>query len=76
MSAALGAAARGDRFTDLSRVLGGTPESGEIDAALIAAWERTFDATMQPGELTQRESAAAEELRATKYASERWTLSP
>jgi lipoate-protein ligase A len=75
LSLALGADASGDRFTDLGRVLGRIPASAELDGALVAAWKRTFMTEIVPGELTAGERQLAEELCATKYASDRWTLS-
>jgi lipoate-protein ligase A len=74
LSLALGGVAQSDRFTDLRRVLGRIPETRELDGALIEAWESRFETTLAPGELTAEENNAAEQLRSTKYAGERWTL--
>jgi len=71
---ALGTAARTDRFTDLERSLGRTPNDDEIDVAMRRGFERTLGISLRDGSLTANEIAVARELSRTRYVAPRWTL--
>ncbi len=71
---ALGAEPRPSRFTDLRSVLGRMPDAGEVDRAVIAAFEECFRAALVPGDLTTDELLRASALMRDKYASRSWTF--
>lgn len=64
----------GERATDLERALGRPPDPAALNAALIRAFERRFDAALLPDELTDEERQAATLLYSWKYLSGAWTL--
>jgi lipoate-protein ligase A len=71
---ALGAPVRGEGFGDLERLLRRPVPAHEVDEAIVAAWEETFGAVLEPGTLTPDEQRRATRLRCWKYDSEAWTL--
>jgi lipoate-protein ligase A len=74
LARALGAETRPSRFTDLRSVLGRSPGVEEIDRSLIAAFEESFSAELQAGDLSADELLRASDLMRVKYGSNRWTL--
>ncbi len=71
---AVGAARSERRFAGLEAILARRPEREELDRAIIAAFQETFDSEMRPGVLSPEEERLAERLRAGKYATRSWTL--
>jgi lipoate-protein ligase A len=72
--AAIGGTAPGEEATTLAGCLGAAPPAETVATVLVAAFERSFDARLEPGELTADEAALAERLRCWRYDSARWTL--
>jgi lipoyl(octanoyl) transferase len=73
LSRAIGVRADPSRFADIERALGRVPETPEIDAAIVAAFARTFGGVSE-GALTPEEAARARLLRGSKYATSAWNL--
>jgi lipoate-protein ligase A len=71
---ALGAEHKPSRFTDLLSILGRTPGTEEVDRSVIAAFEESFRAELEPGDLTTGELLRASALMRDKYGSDGWTL--
>jgi lipoate-protein ligase A len=61
------------RATTLENSLGRRVEFGEVTAALQQGFAQALNLELVESGLTEKEKARAEELRATKYATERWT---
>jgi lipoate-protein ligase A len=74
LSAALGADADPERFTDLASAAARPVDAEALDAALVAGFEEAFGSTLRPGELEREESLRAAELRCWKYDSKAWTM--
>ncbi len=74
LSRAIGAPADGSRFVDLERALGRAPDVALLDAAIVAAFEKTLGGPAVLGSLTPAEAERATLLRATKYATDAWNL--
>ena len=68
-----GVAIEGRRFTDLERAAGGPVGAGDLDRAVIAAFEESFGAAWAAGGLSEWEALRAAELRCWKYDSIAWT---
>ena len=64
----------GSRFADLTTAAARAITADELDHALIAAFESTFDTALVPGGLTESEALRAAELRCWKYDSMAWTV--
>jgi lipoate-protein ligase A len=61
------------RATTLENSLGRRVELAEVTAALGEGFAQALNLEVVESGLTEKEMARAEELRATKYATERWT---
>ena len=73
LGAAIGSHADAARIAGLSDVLGHDPRIAELDAALIAGFERRFGVELVRGRLTRWERQRIEGLRCWKYLSKSWT---
>ncbi len=62
------------RATTLSAALGRDVGYSEAADAIIRAFERCFDIQFMQGEPSNAEAAHADELAATRYAADAWTL--
>ena len=71
---AKGLAHPGDRVTSLEEVLGKSPSTEEVKAAVAKAMGETFDLTAKKGALTVKERARIDELVRTKYGTDEWNL--
>jgi lipoate-protein ligase A len=74
LSSALGAKAHAERFTDLRSALGRIPGDAQVDRCVIAAFQESFRAKLEPGGLTADELARASGLTRDKYGSDGWTF--
>ncbi len=73
LGAAIGSPADDSLFAGLSDALGREPGRGELDAAIVAGFERGFAITLEPDEKTAWESQRVTGLRCWKYLSASWT---
>jgi lipoate-protein ligase A len=74
LSAALGAEADPERFTDVLSAAEHPVDAQALDAALVAGFELAFGVSLRRGELGRDESLRAAELRCWKYDSIAWTM--
>jgi lipoate-protein ligase A len=72
---ATGTPADGDRFVGLDEARGLPTTPGELDGALVSAFESVFGVRFEPGRLSPDEERTATRLRCWKYLSAAWTLS-
>lgn len=61
------------RMTSLSEQLNRPITAAEVQAALVPAFERTLNITLDPGPLSLEEQAAITHLTQRKYATNAWT---
>ena len=73
LGSAIGAYADASCIAGLSDALGRDAVIGELDAALIAGFERRFGVELVPGRLTDGEQQRIAGLRCWKYLSTAWT---
>ncbi len=73
LGSAIGSPADASRISSLSDALGYQPRIAELDAALIAGFERRFGIELVAGWLTPWERQRIEALRCWKYLSTSWT---
>lgn len=69
----VGRATRGSRFTDLDEATGRAVDAGEVDRAIVRAFEKRFGVELRAGELTAEERESAERYRESKYLDPSWT---
>lgn len=58
----------------IAEALGQPLDFEQLARALAAGFEEAFGVLLEPGDLTAAEQSKAEELRASKYATEAWNL--
>jgi lipoate-protein ligase A len=62
------------RLTCLAKILGYTPTHDEVKSKLIKGFEKAFNVSVEPGELTGKEQNLVDELLDRKYHNTQWNF--
>jgi lipoate-protein ligase A len=62
------------RVTTLKEQLGRLPAMEEVKSAMKSSFERTFDISLIPGRLTEKEEGTAQALVRDRYGNDEWNL--